>query len=55
MTGSAYFTREQGLTDEHIAHPYQADDSLVDAVRNLDKGSLDPNVAGASASSTVRR
>ncbi|QFZ19095.1 serine hydrolase domain-containing protein [Saccharothrix syringae] len=42
MTGSAYYTREQWLTDEHIAHPYmlQADGSRVDAVRNLDKGSL---------------
>jgi len=41
MTGSAYYTRDQWLTDRHIAHPYmlQADGSLVDAVRNLDKGS----------------
>jgi CubicO group peptidase (beta-lactamase class C family) len=48
MRGSAYYTREQWLTDEHIAHPYmrQADGSLVDAVRNLDKGSLDPNTPG---------
>jgi CubicO group peptidase (beta-lactamase class C family) len=48
MSGSAYYTREQWLTDEHIAHPYmlQADGSLVDAVRNLDKSSLDPNTAG---------
>jgi CubicO group peptidase (beta-lactamase class C family) len=44
MTGSAFYTREQWLTDEHIAHPYmrQADGSRVDAVRNLDKGSLGP-------------
>ena len=44
MTGSAFYTREQWLTDEHIAHPYmrQADGSQVDAVRNLDKGSLGP-------------
>jgi CubicO group peptidase (beta-lactamase class C family) len=44
MTGSAYYTRDQWLTDEHIAHPYmlQADGSRVDAVRNLDKGTLDP-------------
>ncbi|MEO3751452.1 serine hydrolase domain-containing protein [Streptomyces sp. B6B3] len=42
MTGSAYFTRTQWLEDEHIAHPYmlQSDGSRVDAVRNLDKGSL---------------
>jgi CubicO group peptidase (beta-lactamase class C family) len=48
MTGSAYFTREQWLTDEHIAHPYmlQADGSLVDAVRHLDKGSVFPPIAG---------
>jgi CubicO group peptidase (beta-lactamase class C family) len=48
MNGSAFYTREQWLTDEHIAHPYmlQADGSLVDAVRNLDKGSLDPNILG---------
>jgi CubicO group peptidase (beta-lactamase class C family) len=44
MTGSAFYTRQQWLTDEHIAHPYmrQADGSRVDAVRNLDKGSLNP-------------
>jgi CubicO group peptidase (beta-lactamase class C family) len=48
MSGSAFYTRQQWLTDEHIAHPYllQADGSLVDAVRNLDKGSLDPNIHG---------
>jgi CubicO group peptidase (beta-lactamase class C family) len=48
MTGSAFYTRKQWLTDEHIAHPYmlQADGSLVDAVRNLDKGSLDENIHG---------
>ncbi|GAA2907640.1 serine hydrolase [Actinoplanes cyaneus] len=48
MSGSAYYTRQQWLTDSHIAHPYmlQADGSLVDAVRNLDKGSLDPNIQG---------
>lgn len=48
MNASAFYTREQWLTDEHIAHPYllQADGSLVDAVRNLDQGSLDPNIAG---------
>ena len=44
MTRSAYFTRDQWLTDEHIAHPYmrQADGSRVDAVRHLDKSSVDP-------------
>lgn len=48
MNGSAFYNREQWLTDKHIAHPYmlQADGSLVDAVRNLDKGSLDPNTQG---------
>ena len=48
MTGSAYYTRPQWLTDEHIAHPYmrQADGSRVDAVRNLDKGSLNPQAPG---------
>ncbi|MEW2386776.1 serine hydrolase domain-containing protein [Streptomyces venezuelae] len=44
MTGTAFFTRPQWLTDPHIAHSYmrQADGSRVDAVRNLDKGSPDP-------------
>ena len=48
MRGSAYYTRDQWLTDERIAHPYmrQADGSLVDAVRNLDKGSVDPIIKG---------
>ncbi|MEU8377315.1 serine hydrolase domain-containing protein [Micromonospora sp. NPDC048894] len=48
MSGSAFYTREQWLTDGHIAHPYlqQADGRQVDAVRNLDKGSLDPNILG---------
>ncbi|HEY0697975.1 MAG TPA: serine hydrolase domain-containing protein [Micromonospora sp.] len=48
MTGSAYYTRTQWLTDAHIAHPYmrQADGSRVDAVRNLDKGSLNPQAPG---------
>jgi CubicO group peptidase (beta-lactamase class C family) len=43
MTGSGFFTRPQWLTDPHLAHSYlrQADGSLVDAVRNLDKGSPD--------------
>ncbi|MGX7826400.1 serine hydrolase domain-containing protein [Actinokineospora sp. 24-640] len=48
MTGSAYYTRQQWLTDEHIAHPYmlQADGSRVDAVRHLDKGSVSPHIPG---------
>ncbi|MEU1883970.1 serine hydrolase domain-containing protein [Micromonospora rifamycinica] len=48
MTGSAYYSRDEWLTDGHLAHPYlrQADGSLVDAVRNLDQGSLDPNILG---------
>ena len=48
MTGSAFCTRPQWLTDEHIAHPYMelADGSVVDAVRNLDNSSPDPNVLG---------
>ncbi|MFD1146947.1 serine hydrolase domain-containing protein [Saccharothrix hoggarensis] len=48
MTGSAYYTRRQWLTDERIAHPYmlQADGSRVDAVRNLDKGSVSPHITG---------
>jgi CubicO group peptidase (beta-lactamase class C family) len=51
MSGSAFFTRQQWLTDKHIAHPYmlQADGSLVDAVRHLDRGSLDPNTEGRNA------
>jgi CubicO group peptidase (beta-lactamase class C family) len=42
MTGSAFYTRDQWLADQHIAHPYmlQADGSRVDAVRNLDKGTI---------------
>ena len=48
MSGSAFYTRDEWLTDKHIAHPYmlQADGSLVDAVRNLDKGSVGPNTPG---------
>lgn len=48
MTGSAFYARPQWLSDAHIAHPYMtlADGSQVDAVRNLDKGSPDPDVAG---------
>lgn len=41
MTGSAFYTRPQWLTDAHLAHPYMtmADGRRVDAVRNLDQGS----------------
>ncbi|MFD8480474.1 serine hydrolase [Kitasatospora sp. NPDC059673] len=48
MTGSAFRTRPQWLTDEHLAHPYMtlADGSQVDAVRNLDKGSPYPGMLG---------
>lgn len=48
MTGTAFYTRPQWLTDKHIAHPYMtlADGSRVDAVRNLDKGSPDPHMPG---------
>ncbi|OLF15156.1 serine hydrolase domain-containing protein [Actinophytocola xanthii] len=48
MTGSAYYTRQQWLTDERIAHPYmmQADGSRVDGVRNLDKGTVHPGAPG---------
>lgn len=48
MTGSAFYTRPQWLTDEHIAHSYmlQEDGSRVDAVRNLDKGTPGPYEPG---------
>ncbi|GLY21455.1 serine hydrolase domain-containing protein [Micromonospora sp. NBRC 101691] len=48
MSGSAFYTRPQWLTDEHIAHSYMrlADGSRVDAVRNLDKGSPSPQMPG---------
>ncbi|MCW6003523.1 beta-lactamase family protein [Micromonospora sp. CPCC 205371] len=48
MTGSAYYTRPQWLADKHIAHSYmkQDDGSWVDAVRNLDKDSPNPGMAG---------
>ncbi|WOX10764.1 serine hydrolase domain-containing protein [Streptomyces sp. N50] len=48
MTGSGFYTRPQWLTDGHIAHPYMelADGSVVDAVRDLDESSPDPNVLG---------
>ncbi|SNR51908.1 serine hydrolase domain-containing protein [Actinomadura mexicana] len=48
MTGSGFYTRPQWLTDERIAHPHMevADGSVVDALRNLDKGSPKPHVLG---------
>ncbi|WP_131737039.1 serine hydrolase domain-containing protein [Actinomadura roseirufa] len=48
MTGSAFYTRPQWLTDRHIAHPYMtlADGSQVDAIRNLDKSSPNPQMLG---------
>ncbi len=48
MTGSAFHTRPQWLTDANIAHPYMTlvDGSVVDAIRNLDKSSPDPDVRG---------
>ena len=48
MTGSAFYTRPQWLTDEHIAHSYmqQTDGSRVDAVRHLDQGSTNPFIRG---------
>jgi CubicO group peptidase (beta-lactamase class C family) len=48
MTGSGFYTRPQWLAGRHIAHPYMqvADGSVVDALRNLDKGSPYPFVLG---------
>ena len=48
MTGSAFYTRPQWLTDTHLAHPYMtmSDGSQVDAVRNLGKGSPQQYVTG---------
>ena len=48
MTGTAFYDRPQWLTNAHIAHPYMtlADGSQVDAIRNLDKGSPEPDVLG---------
>jgi CubicO group peptidase (beta-lactamase class C family) len=48
MTGSAFYTRPQWLTDQHIAHPYMtlADGSRVDAIRNLDQSSPSPETPG---------
>ncbi|WP_329081865.1 MULTISPECIES: serine hydrolase domain-containing protein [unclassified Streptosporangium] len=42
MKDSAYYDRRQWLADKRIAHPYmyQKDGTRVDAVRNLDKGSV---------------
>ncbi|MDF2705063.1 MAG: serine hydrolase [Nonomuraea muscovyensis] len=42
MKDSAYYDRRQWLANDRIAHPYmyQKDGTRVDAVRNLDKGSV---------------
>jgi hypothetical protein len=57
MTGSAYHTRDQWLTDEHIAHPYvrQPDGSRMDAVRNLDTYSLSQQGPGENPGRSFRR
>jgi hypothetical protein len=56
MTGSAYYTRDQWLTDEHIAHPYmrQPDGCEVDGVRNLDKDSMSLEGPGENPRAVVR-
>jgi CubicO group peptidase (beta-lactamase class C family) len=43
MTGSAFYTRPQWLTDPRLAHPYMtlADGTQVDALHHLDQGSPD--------------
>jgi CubicO group peptidase (beta-lactamase class C family) len=48
MTGAAFYTRPQWLTNPHIAHPYMtlADGSRVDAIRNLDDSSPSPETLG---------
>ncbi|GAA0897704.1 serine hydrolase domain-containing protein [Virgisporangium ochraceum] len=48
MTGSAFYTRPQWLTDRRIAHPYMevADGSVVDALHHLDLGSPNEYVLG---------
>jgi CubicO group peptidase (beta-lactamase class C family) len=48
MTGSAFYTRPQWLTDRHLAHPYMelADGSHVDALHHLDQGSPYEHVLG---------
>lgn len=48
MTGAAFYTRPQWLTNPHIAHPYMtlADGSRVDAIRNLDDSSPGPETLG---------
>jgi len=54
MTGTAFYTRPQWLTDQHIAQPYMtlADGSQVDAVRNLGKSSPYPDVLGENPGRT---
>jgi CubicO group peptidase (beta-lactamase class C family) len=57
MARSAYHTRSEWLDDERIAHPYmyQADGSRVDAVRNLDKGSVHGDAGQGSNSARAWR
>jgi CubicO group peptidase (beta-lactamase class C family) len=54
MTGSGFYTRPQWLTDERIAQPYMtvADGSVVDAVRNLNLSSSQPQVLGKNPGRT---
>jgi CubicO group peptidase (beta-lactamase class C family) len=54
MTGSAFYTRPQWLTDQHIAQPYMtlADGSQVNAIRNLDKSSPFPDELGENPGRT---
>ena len=54
MTGTAFYTRPQWLTDRHIAQPYMtlAGGSQVDAVRNLDKSSPYPDELGENPGRT---
>lgn len=48
MTGSAFYTRPQWLTDRRIAHPYMkvADGTYVDALHHLDRSSAYEHLEG---------
>jgi CubicO group peptidase (beta-lactamase class C family) len=54
MTGTAFYTRPQWLTDKHIAQPYMtlADGSRVNAVRDLDVSSPAPETPGENPGRT---
>ncbi|MBO0804060.1 MAG: beta-lactamase family protein [Nocardiopsaceae bacterium] len=54
MTGSAFCTRPQWLTDPRIAQPYMtlADGSVVDAVRHLEDSSPNPETPGVNPGRT---